>query len=128
MTQLNLNSLNISGQEVFKMGLDDHKLVPLSEEDQKRVEEVNQTIFFLLNAQLIGICQNPNICITANILKVRGENSVMKTLRRTEPRSGVVHISIAITIIVNNIINSYSGSWVQLPTEKDPQHEGRIRL
>jgi len=39
------------------MGLDDHKLVPLSEEDQKLVEEV------------------------------RGENSVMKTLLRTEPRS-----------------------------------------
>ena len=52
----------------------------------------------------------------------------MKTLLRTEPRSGVVHISIAITIIVNNILNSYPGSWVQLPTEKDPQHEGKIKL
>ena len=51
----------------------------------------------------------------------------MKTLLRTEPRSGVVHISIDITIIVNNILNSYPGSWVQLPTEKDPQHEGSIR-
>ena len=45
MAQLNLDLLKISGQEVFKMGLDDHKLVPLSEEDQKLVEEVDQTIF-----------------------------------------------------------------------------------
>ena len=52
----------------------------------------------------------------------------MKTLLRTEPRSVVVQISIDFAIIVNNIFNSYPGSWVQLPSEKDPQHEGRIRL
>merc|ERR1712130_435310 len=61
-------------QDVFKMGFDDHKLVPLSEEDQKLVEEV------------------------------RGENSAQ-----------------------NRTKISYPGSWVQLPTEKDPQHEGAGR-
>ena len=58
---------------IVKMGPDDYKLVPLSEEEQKLVQEEKQT-------EVIGKISKST--------QVRGENSMIKTLLKTEPPSG----------------------------------------